>query len=269
MFGTFKELHEFLLSKNNKIIHQIWYDFGNNKKIKQINIDRQKKCQELNTDWYYMLWNNKYGDWLIDNLYPWFSFTYNSYEYPIQKVDSVRYFILYTYGGFYLDIDTARFKSMNEVRLEYPKDLYFVETGNSNQFVNLIQGHKRLCNSLIYSVRDHPFWIKVFDKMMKNNHQEWYQTKHLYIMNSTGPSLITQLFYEWYDKLDLHIFPKERFSPCCSCSEECKIDDKVMIAHYFDATWTEWDTGILNFFNCNLKSITIIIVIIISILFFI
>jgi len=265
MFSSFKELDDFLSSKNTKIIHQIWFDFGKGKKIKPINVKRQSKCKELNSDWYYMLWNNQYGDWLIENKYPWFSFTYNSYEYPIQKVDAIRYFILFTYGGFYLDIDTACFKSMNEVRLEFPKDLYFVETGNSNGLVNMIKGHKRLCNSLIYSSKNHPFWNHVFDEMMKNNHREWYQTKHLFIMNSTGPTLITNLFYKWFDKLSLSIFPKERFSPCCSCSDECKIDDQVMIAHYFDATWTEWDTGILNFLNCNTKLVVLIVLIIVGI----
>lgn len=273
MYDTFEQLDQDLKSKDNKIIHQIWFDFNidnpnlySSTKIKDINLKRQSKCKELNKDWKYMLWNNKYGDWLIENLYPWFSFTYNSYPYPIQKVDAIRYFILFTYGGFYMDIDTECFKSMNEVRLEYPGDLYFVETGNSNEFVNMISGHKRLCNSFIYSSKNHPFWPFVFEELMKNKEEKWYQTKHLYIMYSTGPTMITNLFFKLVNTMKLHIFPKEKFSPCCSCDEKCEIGEEVMIAHFFDATWTEWDTGVLNFVNCNYKLVIVIVCIVIGLM---
>lgn len=37
--------------------------------------------------------------------YPWFLPTYLAYPYAIQRVDVIRYFLLYHYGGVYIDLD--------------------------------------------------------------------------------------------------------------------------------------------------------------------
>jgi mannosyltransferase OCH1-like enzyme len=37
--------------------------------------------------------------------YPWFLATFEGYTYPIQRADSIRYFVLYHYGGIYIDLD--------------------------------------------------------------------------------------------------------------------------------------------------------------------
>jgi hypothetical protein len=37
--------------------------------------------------------------------YPWFLETFEGYKYPIQRADSIRYFVLYHYGGIYIDLD--------------------------------------------------------------------------------------------------------------------------------------------------------------------
>jgi mannosyltransferase OCH1-like enzyme len=43
--------------------------------------------------------------------YPWFLSTYDGYSLPIQRVDTVRYFILRHYGGIYLDLDNVGLRS--------------------------------------------------------------------------------------------------------------------------------------------------------------
>jgi len=42
---------------------------------------------------------------LIKRVAPWFLPTYDNYPYNIQRVDSSRYFLLYQYGGMYVDMD--------------------------------------------------------------------------------------------------------------------------------------------------------------------
>ena len=37
--------------------------------------------------------------------YPWFLPTYQSYPYAIQRVDVLRYFLLHSLGGVYIDLD--------------------------------------------------------------------------------------------------------------------------------------------------------------------
>jgi inositol phosphorylceramide mannosyltransferase catalytic subunit len=40
--------------------------------------------------------------------YPWFLETFDGYKYPIQRADSIRYFVLVHYGGIYIDLDDVR-----------------------------------------------------------------------------------------------------------------------------------------------------------------
>jgi len=37
--------------------------------------------------------------------YPWFLETFDGYVYPIQRADAIRYFVLYYFGGIYIDLD--------------------------------------------------------------------------------------------------------------------------------------------------------------------
>lgn len=53
----------------------------------------------------HILWDDKMARDLILEKYPWFLETYDSYSSNIQRADAARYFILYTYGGLYADLD--------------------------------------------------------------------------------------------------------------------------------------------------------------------
>jgi inositol phosphorylceramide mannosyltransferase catalytic subunit len=44
---------------------------------------------------------------LLTNEYPWFVETWDHYRFPIQRADSIRYFILAHHGGIYIDLDNV------------------------------------------------------------------------------------------------------------------------------------------------------------------
>lgn len=39
--------------------------------------------------------------------YPSFLPTFDSYKYPIQRADAIRYFVLHRFGGIYMDLDVG------------------------------------------------------------------------------------------------------------------------------------------------------------------
>lgn len=51
------------------------------------------------------LWTNEKSRDFIAKEYPWFLDTFDGYKYPIQRADSIRYFVLAHYGGTYIDLD--------------------------------------------------------------------------------------------------------------------------------------------------------------------
>jgi hypothetical protein len=53
----------------------------------------------------YFLWTDEVSRQFVATHYPSFLQMYDSYKYPIQRADSIRYFILHHFGGIYMDLD--------------------------------------------------------------------------------------------------------------------------------------------------------------------
>ncbi len=53
----------------------------------------------------FQLWTDEQSRNFIAAEYPWFLETFDGYKYPIQRADSIRYFVLAHYGGIYIDLD--------------------------------------------------------------------------------------------------------------------------------------------------------------------
>lgn len=51
------------------------------------------------------LWTDQKSRDFIAKEYDWFLETFDQYPQPIQRADSIRYFILAHYGGIYIDLD--------------------------------------------------------------------------------------------------------------------------------------------------------------------
>lgn len=107
-----------------KIIHQTY----KNESIPEVWVDAQRSCIDLHPDYEYIvslfssftsghvqptanwcvsqqLWTNEKARDFIAKEYPWFLDTFDGYKYPIQRADSIRYFVLAHYGGTYIDLD--------------------------------------------------------------------------------------------------------------------------------------------------------------------
>lgn len=52
------------------------------------------------------LWTDDGARQFLAEEYPWFIEPWDNYAHPIQRADSIRYFVLHHYGGIYLDMDT-------------------------------------------------------------------------------------------------------------------------------------------------------------------
>ena len=234
-----------------KIIHQIYWDFsGNNNPIPNEWKKFSKTLRDNHKNWKYKLWDDKSCLNLIKTYYPWFLETYNGYKYPIQKADAIRPFILYHEGGIYLDMDFTCIKNI---------DKFFKKQG-----VYLLESaHFGITNAFMASSKNHPFWKIVMEEQIKNKEKKFYQTHHFYIMQSTGPSLITNCIKK-YKNNDIHILSKNLFNPCNVCGD-CKLNNNLYCYTLHSKSWSKLDSQIINHIYCNYKKIALYILIIIII----
>jgi hypothetical protein len=84
-----------------KIIHQTYI----NESIPAHWKGPQQSCIDLHEDYEYKLWTDKLSREFIAAEYPWFLETFDGYNFPIQRADAIRYFVLAHYGGVYIDLD--------------------------------------------------------------------------------------------------------------------------------------------------------------------
>ncbi|XP_074660626.1 uncharacterized protein LOC141913081 [Tubulanus polymorphus] len=84
-----------------KIIHQTW-------KTENIPISFKKYITSwvrLHPDWEYWLWTDSIADEFVKRRFPAYYPMYKNYGQGIHRADAIRYFILYTFGGLYADLD--------------------------------------------------------------------------------------------------------------------------------------------------------------------
>ncbi len=111
------------MSKIPKIYHWIWLNFKDETNLDTPIPNKYRNTIEetkmLNPDWTFVEWNGRMIRNLLETEYPWFLPTFNAYKKPIQRADAVRYFILYTYGGIYTDLDSICKKPLTPLLEKY------------------------------------------------------------------------------------------------------------------------------------------------------
>jgi inositol phosphorylceramide mannosyltransferase catalytic subunit len=250
MKSSFEVLDTELLSKNSKIIHQVWFGLIPNKKSAKKLFDKLEKYRNSwinkNPEFYYTCWNYEMCELLIKTHYPEFIPVYKGYKYLIQKCDSVRYFILHRYGGLYADMDFYCLQPWSKVIEEYPLDVYLVETPNKIGFNTV-----HVSNSLMYSaVQNHVYWKLLTIDLFTACKQPVYYGKHLTVMYSTGPAIVNRVYNNNKIRHKLGYYPYDKFHPFGVKTDMASLSGltNVYAVHMSQGSWSGGDSDVLNFF---------------------
>lgn len=163
----------------NKIIHQTW----KTRKLPEEYADYSESVKRNNPNYDFRLWTDNDNRELIAQQYPWFLPTYDSYTHNIERVDAVRYFILYTFGGVYIDLDMECLKPIDSL-FKTGEIFFSLEAGPlitnavlSNAFMAANQG-----NSFFYKVITQLESIKSQDITFND------------VFNNTGPDMLSRQY---------------------------------------------------------------------------
>lgn len=233
-----------------KIIHQTW---------KNTNIPDSWKTSPIlwkkhHPSWMHILWTDKDNRNLIKNHFPWFLEYFDGYEYNIQRADAVRYFILYKYGGIYCDLDIEPVFPIDflvDMFFEKGYDLIFSKTPNVRGLTNSI---------MISRVEGHSFWKLMINEMINRFNKFKKIGKHMRVMYSTGPSLLTSVVHR-ANAMNIKVISHSYLHPA-SVKDKKPFYKKGSYMRILDgSSWVETDGKILIFLYSNLFKIIIIIII--------
>lgn len=174
-----------------KIIHQIYFNLYD-KEIEDIPLFQKSSqvIQELNPEYEYKLWDEKECSELIKNQLPQYYDFYVSMRFDIQRIDFMRFVILYVYGGFYVDLDLINLKKLDSLL-----DNKFVSYG----LLKFKPEHKEyMQNDFFGSVKGFKLWKILMDLCEPNYrkkesikaYKEW---KGRFVLQTTGPRYICKV----------------------------------------------------------------------------
>ena len=171
-----------------RIIHFIWFKnlYSSENRASDIptsGSNAPELCRKYNPDYEIHVWNATAARDLFEAEYAWFLPTYDSYAHPIQRVDAFKYFLLWHYGGVYMDLDISCRRALDPL-LEFPA--WFPRA--SPLGVN---------NDLMASAARHPLMEKMTKSLKSRN--KWLFFSYVTVFWSTGPKFTSDIFMAWFN----------------------------------------------------------------------
>lgn len=189
----------------NKItytLHQIWPSYHVPAAFK----DSIKSWKKNNPDWEYWFWTPREVKALLSRHFPNYASLYDDYPGVVYRTDVARYFILYTYGGVYADIDMDNLRPM-ESWMSAHQCLLSEDTYEHTYFV-YNRARPNVMTSLMACRPKHPFFNMVISSLPLYAAQSD-------VLEATGPFFLDKVYtaYEYTDRNDVSVIPPDYFLP--------------------------------------------------------
>jgi hypothetical protein len=175
-------------NKIPKIIHQTW----KNENVPDYLKDFQKSWLKFNPEYEYQFWTDIDIENFIRSKYKWFYHIFKSYDSNIKRVDAFRYFLLYEYGGIYVDLDFECLRSFDNLM---ENNTCFFGSEPPQHFKKWKVTNLLPCNALMASIPKHPFWKFVCNELPKYLHI-------INIVKSTGPVFLRSCYFKWIKQIN-------------------------------------------------------------------
>jgi hypothetical protein len=205
-----------------KIIHQIWTQ-GCDKipeKYKKYTDGWKSKESE---GYQYMCWSDETLINLIEKYDPSLAEAYKYFELPQQRSDLGRYFLLYIYGGFYIDMDIE------------PGDQSLDILTDKNKIATSLGGFSGVRQSFIGSCPEHPLFKSLIEHIKKSFKRKWYEyIEVLYVERTTGGMIYKTLLDG--NRSDVYEIPNNIVYYCDSI-DDCVVSKNMCAMMHFEKSW--------------------------------
>ncbi|KAE8146909.1 nucleotide-diphospho-sugar transferase [Aspergillus avenaceus] len=143
-----------------------------------------ESCEQQNPTYEQYFWTDESARDFIATHFDWFIPTYDAYPYNIQRVDAIRYFLLWHYGGIYIDMDIACRRPLDPL-LEFSAWLPKTQPYG-------------VSNDLMASAPGHPFITKL--ALGLPDYNRFYLSKYITVFFTTGPMYVNHILTQWFQK---------------------------------------------------------------------
>jgi mannosyltransferase OCH1-like enzyme len=139
----------------------------------------------------------------IKEYFPGFLRKYDRFKFNIQRVDAVRYLVLYQFGGIYADLD-----------FECLRNIEPLLSGVSCFFAKEPSEHCRkfkkeiiVCNAFMGCTPKHGFMEAVYEELQSDENSKEFRhllrnrrQRNTYVLETTGPLMLTRVYERFAGK---------------------------------------------------------------------
>ena len=183
---------------------------------------------------------------------------YDAFPHPIQRADAIRYMWLYINGGIYMDLDMLLKGNLDHL-FASNADVYLVPSGNIHScYTNAFMASKPGCR----------LWLEAIEEMKTTLPYFKTMTKHIYVMHSTGPMMLTRAANK--TTIPIMTLPSTLLTPYSVCDDYTVEKAGTLIQPLEGSSWCGADTSFYLWWFCNWKPVVwgVIIILVIILLFF-
>ncbi|KAK2180815.1 hypothetical protein NP493_425g04018 [Ridgeia piscesae] len=167
-----------------RIIHQTWAEGT----IPSQFTPWVRSWMAQNPSWEYWFWTDADIHCFMQHHFPAYLGLYDSYHHNINRADIMRYFVLYTHGGLYADLDMECVRPMDAVVL--PHTCVLTEENHAHTYVVQHRASPaNVINCLMGCRPGHPYFLDVIRELpvqkVKGNDGN--------VLDQTGPFLIDRV----------------------------------------------------------------------------
>ncbi|KAF8165248.1 glycosyltransferase family 32 protein, partial [Crassisporium funariophilum] len=212
-----------------RIIHQTWKSETLPPRWRGIS----QACRDMMPDYEYKLWTDAGSREFIAEHYPWFLDTFDNYTYAIQRADAIRYFVLYHYGGVYVDLDIGCLRPMDPL-LVYPVILpKTIPVGVSND--------------LMFAEKGHPLMEQTIHNLINFDHS--WVLNYPTVMFSTGPMFLSAQYGLYTASHPNTAFQDVRILPKSLYGKNAREDEAPhsFFSHFYGSSWHADDAAFIGF----------------------
>ena len=166
-----------------RILHQTWDDYN----IPSAAVPFVKSMLKHNPAWQYWFWTQADVKCYLQQKHPDFVNLYNSYQSTIFRTDVMRYFLLYDYGGVYLDLDVECLKPL-DIWTQLAPAVLAHET-YEHVFIMHRLKEPNVMTTILATRAGHPYY-----KLLQDNLEKFHLAKRGDVLHSTGPYFLNDVF---------------------------------------------------------------------------
>ena len=166
-----------------KIVHQVWFDYSHpdNTGVEfpaNVVVEWRDNCRRLNPDFEFKVWSFSEAEALIQAKYQFMWETWKAMEpWWIKQADTIRYLVLYEFGGIYMDMDMSCEGSLDSIIDDTSLAIHHGCARNGEY------AH----NSIMASAPGHWFWPNTFIEIINHVQDS--------VLSATGPHMLIRTVY--------------------------------------------------------------------------